>query len=158
MGSNNPDKELKTLWLIGELKNELPLHLRGWLPSLGLYVQLRRGEGWSKLQAGGKYRSYLDAWCREEDEWEVTKFNKGLWGRRFAAIVQPTYEIADFVINCETAYGDFEEQNALLLTKVIEHLESTGKWLGLPAYYKHGDQKFGAHLDCVRSKEVPANV
>ena len=158
MGSNSLDKELKVLWLVGEFKSELPLHLRGWLHSLGLYVELRRGREGARLKAGGKYRSCLNAWSEKEDEWEIRKFDNRTWSRRYASLVQPTYEIADFVINCETAYGDLGEQNVSLLTNVIEHFKATGEWMGLPAYYKHGDQKFGGYLDCVRSEKVPTNV
>lgn len=147
------DDLLNTLEGIGFLKSTLPFELRGWVNVLGLHVQLSEAGGLSRLQAGGAYRSYLDAWRGEEGKWDVKKFDEKTWDHRFAAVVVPTYEIADFLLNCEGAkrrfpeYEDLHKYNASLLPKVIEHYKSTGEWLGLPAHYKQGDQKFREHLN-----------
>ena len=41
---------------IGEAKNVLPFNTRGWCNSFGLFVQLRKKGGLSRLEAGDKYR------------------------------------------------------------------------------------------------------
>jgi hypothetical protein len=104
------------------------LHLRGWVNALGLYVQERRAGGRSRLQAGGRFRSYLDAWCEEDGDWQITKFDENAWQLRFAHLVEPTCEIADFLSH----FDDLDTGSADALKKAILHYKTTGSWLGLP--------------------------
>lgn len=138
MDSKTLDELVNTLGLIALMKSTLPYRLLGWVSALGLNVQERQAGKWSRLQAGGKFRNYFDAWRQEEGDWEVRKFDERTWERRFSGLEEPTYEIAAFLNDCVVAYGgsygglDSGPQGAIL-KNVIEHYKSTGEWLGLPA-------------------------
>ncbi len=76
------------LGYIAMLKGMLAPNLRGWVNALDLYVQERRVGNLTRLQAGGKYQSYFDAWC-EEGKWGIRKFYQDTWDRRFADVSNP---------------------------------------------------------------------
>lgn len=126
------DELLNTLGFIALYKSMLSFSLRGWVNSLGLYVQERKAGRWTRLQAGGQFRSCLDAWREELGEWEVKKFDKAAWERRFAHLVQPTLEIADFLSERATYFGDLDRQGAAVLDGVLQRYKSTSQWTGLP--------------------------
>jgi hypothetical protein len=46
---------------IARIKDRFPAPLKGYVAELDLHVQKRSAGEWTRLQAGGKYRSYLDA-------------------------------------------------------------------------------------------------
>lgn len=146
---------LNKLGRVGIIKLNMPVVTRWWLNELGLYVQLRCEEGKCRLQAGGKYRSYLDAWGTEGEDlslWKVRKYDKETWNRRFAHLVWPTYEVALFVGGpilqdmpidlSDKELGQLSELDEAMLETVgeyttskieqaIRHFKATGKWLGL---------------------------
>lgn len=137
---------LPMLISIAELKNHLPLHLRAWLNDLGLYVQLRYAGGWARLEAGGMFRSCLDALCRDPSNidallgkasaWGIRKFDQERWLRSFAHLVEPTFEIALFVSGSDMTKpsgSQFDEQAVATLRHVTKHFKTTGEWLGLPS-------------------------
>jgi hypothetical protein len=137
---------LAILQTIGTLKNNLPLRLRGWLNSLGLYVQLRYAGGWARLEAGGMFRSCFDALCRNPSDvdaifgktsaWEIRKFEQERWNQGFAHLVEPTAEIALFVSGSDMMIPSgkqFDKQAVAMLTHVLKHFKTTGEWLGLPS-------------------------
>lgn len=67
MDKHDFDELLETLgWIVLD-KSLLPFSLRGWVNALGLHVQERHAGGWTRIQAGGSLRSYLDAW-RQKDK------------------------------------------------------------------------------------------
>jgi len=88
---------LEKLVGIGEAKKQLPFNARGWLNSLGLYVQFNEKGGLSRLQAGDKYRSQIDAWRDYMYEWKVKRYNPGDWEK----LVNPTFEIAEWLLTFE---------------------------------------------------------
>jgi hypothetical protein len=132
MDKKNIDELLDTLGLIALYKSWLPWHLRGWVNALGLYVQERRVVQRSHLNAGGKFRSYLDAWREEGGDWQVRKFDENNWQLRFAHLVEPTCEIADFLNDRVHHFGDLDSDGTNALNKALLHYKSTGSWLGLP--------------------------
>ena len=142
---------------VGTIKLNMPFTRRWWLNELGLYVQLRYAAGQGRLRAGGKYKSYFDAWGTEGEDfnlWEVKKYDKETWNRRFAHLVWPTYEIAIFLgftsgimpWDAPVAIDDKElgqvsrlddvmlktlgEQADLKTKQVIKHFNKTGEWMG----------------------------
>lgn len=146
---------LDKLGWVGTIKLNLPIATRWWLNELGLYVQLHYAAGQGRLQAGGKYRSYLDAWGSEGEElnlWEVRKYDKETWNRRFAHLVWPTYEVALFVggpvlwdtpltawgmelgklgeVN-DAMFQTVARYGALKIKQAIAHFNKTHEWLGL---------------------------
>ena len=92
------------LSFIALIKQGLPFTMRGWVSVLGLHVQERRAGGISQLQAGGKFRSYFDAW-KEEEEYRIRKFDPAAWEQRFAHLVDPTTDVVSFLANLASA-GD----------------------------------------------------
>ena len=168
---NDVEVLLDKLWWIGTLKNEMPMHMRCYLNEMGLYVQLRRAGGWERLAAGGKYRSYFDAWCRtpsyfdgvrlppppagNRSSWEIRRFDREIWGRRFGHLVWPTYELFLFIAGpmlwdepvfvrgqelgrlselSELSDAIFEEVGSLAGVKIMEAVRgfrATGEWVGL---------------------------
>ena len=81
---------LDKLGWVGTIKLNMPFTRHWWLNELGLYVRLHYAGRQGHLQAGGKYKSYFDAWGPEEgslDSWEVRKYDKETWNRRFAHLV-----------------------------------------------------------------------
>lgn len=132
MDKKRLDELLDTLGFIGWTKSMLPLHLRGWVNALGLYVQEREAGRWTRLQAGGRFRSYLDAWREGVGDWQVRRFDKDTWERRFAHLVEPTSEIADFLSERVAYFGDLDREGATVLEQALQHYKDTGVWLGLP--------------------------
>ena len=137
MGKNNLDSLLNTLGFIALYKSMLPFSLRGWVNGLGLHVQERKAGRWTRLQAGGKFRSYLDAWQQEGGDWEVKKFDEVVWSRRFARLVEPTMEIADFLNERVANVSDLDADRALVaveaaLNVALHNFRNTGEWSGLP--------------------------
>jgi len=137
---------LDILQTIATLRDVLPRHLRHWLGSLGLYVELRYAGGWARLAAGGMFRSCFDALCRDPSSvdarfgkasaWEIRKFDKERWNRSFAHLVEPTAQIALFVSGSDMmkpAGSQFDERAVATLKHVVEHFKTTGEWLGLPS-------------------------
>jgi len=103
---------------IGEAKNVLPFNARGWLNSLGLFVQLRETGGLSRLQAGDKYHSQIDAWRDYMFEWTVKKYNPGDWEK----LVNPTFDIANWLIT----YGGLPKEHADAFNRAIEMFKKEG--------------------------------
>lgn len=132
MDKKSLDKLLNILGFIAMYKSMLPLNLRGWVNALGLYVQEREGGQWTRLQAGGRLRSYLEVWQEEEGDWQVRKFDTDTWEHRFAHLVEPTYEIADFLRERVAYLGDLDIEGANALNQALQHYKDTGVWLGLP--------------------------
>lgn len=102
------------------------------LSTLGLYVRERKAGRWSRLQAGGSFRSYLDVWREGEGDWQVKNFGNDTWERRFEDLVDPTCEIADFLSERVAHFGDLDSEGANALNESPQHYKSTGIWLGLP--------------------------
>lgn len=132
MSERNLDELLKTLKIIAGMKGVLPFQLRGWVNALGLYVQARPSGQGTRMQAGGKFRSYLDVWEGDEGQRQIRKFDEDTWGRRFAHLVEPTYEIADFLSDRVTFFGDLDSEGASTLAHTLQHYGDTGVWLKLP--------------------------
>jgi hypothetical protein len=146
---------LDKLGWVGTIKLHLPLVTRSWLNELGLYVQLHYAAGQGRLQAGGKYRSYFDAWGKEGQEiiqWEVRSHDRQTWNKRFAHLVWPTYDLALYVggpilWNTSVALpgsqvaklselddSTFQELNRnriTLIKQVVAHFNKTREWSGL---------------------------
>jgi len=148
---------LVKLGWIGIIKLNMSIADRWWLNELGLYVQLRYAAGRGRLRAGGKYKSYFDAWGTEGEDfslWEARKYDKETWNRRFDHLVWPTYEIALFVgtlggllpgympialegkelgqlseLNDATS-KKLREQAELKTKQAIKHFHKTGEWMG----------------------------
>jgi hypothetical protein len=148
---------LSILQTIGNLKNDLPLRLRDWISILGLYVQLRFAGGWERLEAGGRFRSYFDALCRDPTNvdalfgkataWEIRQFDRETWDRRFAHLVLPTAEIALFVSGSnmfQKSGSQFDKQAVATLMGVVQHFKATGEWLSLPS--SHGCASCGQRI------------
>lgn len=110
---------------IGKIKNNLPFNGRGWCNILGLYVQLNSKGGVSRLQAGEKYRSKIDAWLDDSSdaEWKVKKYNSGKWEK----LVNPTFDIASWLIK----HGGLPEVYMDSFNKAVEVFNKKG-YLKLP--------------------------
>jgi len=127
------------LYPVGLMKNRLPAQLRGWVPAVGLYVQLRSAGGWSRLAVGGKFRSCFDALCRhfvcwDFTDWEIRKFDKKRWERDNANLVYPTTELTlflDSMAGNDCPGFQASDQNEAKFTAVVKHFKNTGEWLGL---------------------------
>ena len=152
------------LYEIGSNKNMLPMELRGWVNVLDLYVQLRYVQlltsSIESLVAGGKYIGYFSATCDypldrssglkimgatlsgDFSNWKIKKFDQQVWERRFAHLVEPTYEIARYLWvpdkeNPFRTYGSksdiekFKTQSLPKLVNAVKHFKSTGKWVSL---------------------------
>jgi len=137
MDKKSLDELLSTLALIALFKSWLPFDLRGWVNALGLHVQERkagvpRSERLTRLQAGGSLRSYIDVWREGDGDWQVKKFDESTWEGRFAHLVGPTYEIADFLGQRVHWLGDLDMEGAAALDHALQHYKDTGVWLGLP--------------------------
>ena len=146
---------LDTLGWVGTVKLNMPIVTRWWLSELGLYLKLNYAAGQGRLRAGGKYKSYLDAWGTEGKDfefWEVRKYDKETWNRRFAHLLWPTYEIALFIgaptlldipisqqgkdsvlyNQLDATTQDIVGKNATIIMKrAISHFKVTGEWVGL---------------------------
>jgi hypothetical protein len=132
MDKKDLDQLLNTLGIIALYKSMLPFNLRGWVSALGLHVQERKAGQWSRLQAGGQFRSYLDAWREGESDWQVKAFDSNVWERRFAHVVEPTYNIVDYLGRRAAESGGFSAEHGAILIEAIEHYKSTQQWLWLP--------------------------
>ncbi len=132
MHKNKLDESLKTLTAIAIMKRWLPMRLRGWASVLGLYVQAREAGQRTRLQAGGSLRSYLDVWQEGEGDWQVKKFDNDTWNRRFAHLVEPTYQIVDFLNDRIASFGELDSEGVSALDHTLQHYRDTGAWLGLP--------------------------
>jgi len=155
---------LPVLHFIGSHKNELPAELQGWVNILGLYVQLRDVQllaaSVDGLIAGGKHIGYFAATCDYPSDtkgygetflatmfgdftnWKIKKFDRQVWEKRFAHLVEPTAEIAWYLCvpdkdNPMSTYGsksDVEKYKIQLLPRLqnaAKHFHSTGEWVGL---------------------------
>jgi hypothetical protein len=132
---------LGRLQLIGNKKNELPLNARGWCNSLGLFVQLKEKGNMTRLQAGDKYHSQIDAWLDfspgadntfsppDSDSifsrsfWKVKKYSPGDWEK----LVDPTLDIAYWL----GIHGGLHEKHADAFNRAIEIFKKEG-YLELP--------------------------
>jgi nucleoid DNA-binding protein len=132
MDKKDLDETLATLSLVAMFKSWLPFNLRGWVNILGLHVQERKSGQWTRLQAGGSLRSYLDAWREDNGNWQVRKFDRETWQRRFAHLVQPTCEIARFLDQRVHYFGSLDVEGAAALNNALQHYRATGTWSGLP--------------------------
>ena len=122
---------LERLYCIGLAKNALPPHLRGWVQDLGLSVRLF--EGRRRILAGGRWRPCVQARQESEsEEWQVIKFDQAAWDRRFAHVLEPTYDIADYLLtHAGGPVAETEYINALKQT--IGDFKATEKWTSLPS-------------------------
>lgn len=132
MDKKSLDDLLNTLSLVAMYKSMLPFNLRGWVNALGLHVQERKAGRWTRLQAGGSLRSYIDVWREGDGDWQVKKFDTETWERRFAHVVEPTCEIADFLSQRVHWFGDLDAEGAAALNQALQHYKDTGVWSGLP--------------------------
>jgi hypothetical protein len=132
MNKKSMDNLLNTLGFIAMYKSWLPFNLRGWVNVLGLHVQERRAGRWTRLQAGGSLHSYLDVWQEDDGEWQVRKFDEETWERRFAHIVEPTCEIADFLSQRVHWFGELDADGTAIFNQTIQQYKDTGIWPGLP--------------------------
>lgn len=132
MDKKSLDELISTLRLIAMYKSMLPFNLRGWVNALGLHVQERKAGQWTRLQAGGSLRSYIDLWREGDGDWQVKKFDAETWERRFAHVLEPTCEIADFLCQCVDWSGNVDAWGGAVLNQVLQHYKDTGAWLGLP--------------------------
>jgi hypothetical protein len=106
---------------IGSIKNLLPFNQRGWCNSLGLYVQLRATANMTSLQAGGQYKSQIEAWqdyLESGTEWKVKKYNPGDWEK----LVDPTLEIANWL----STYGGLPEEYMDSFNRAIQVFRKEG--------------------------------
>jgi len=144
---------LRTLEAIAFLKSMLPLHLRGWINSLGLYVQACEAGQRTRLQAGGNLHSYLDVWQEGQGDWQIRKFDGDTWERRFAHVVEPTYQIADFLSDRVASFGDLDSEGANVLSHALQHYKDTGVWLGLPKIPEEVMRKLAEEKARARAQE-----
>ena len=151
----------RLLTLVGSTKLGLPFSVRGLLNNAGLHVQLQSRpsyQGRDKktewiLKAGGSFRSYFEArfidsfdpsMLSEDDNftgmmasliepgnWNVYRLNHKVWGRRFAHLAWPMYEVAGNLkwMHVADRLGDANQLDRI--TKSIEHLKRSGSWLGV---------------------------
>jgi len=112
------------------------------------------------LVAGEKHIGYFSATCDYPPDrngygkslvattfgdftsWKIRKFDRQVWEKRFAHLVEPTAEIAWYLCipdkdNPMSTYGsksDVEKYKVQLLPKLqndAKHFQSTGEWVGL---------------------------
>ena len=126
---------LERLYCIGLAKNALPPHLRGWVQELGLSVRVV--EGGRRILAGGRWRPSVQAHRgSDNEEWQVIKFDQAAWDRRFANFLEPTYEIADYLLtHAADPVAETEFINAL--KNAIRDFKKTGNWSRLPILSEH---------------------
>jgi len=132
MDKKSLDETLATLSLVAMFKSWLPSNLRGWVNALGLHVQERKAGRWTRLQAGGSLRSYIDAWREGDGDWQVRKFDTETWQGRFAHVVGPTCEIASFLNQRVHYFGSLDAEGAGALNDALQHYRATGIWSALP--------------------------
>ena len=129
------DTVLRLTLYIGKSKNDLPAKLRGYLNVLGLYVQLAELGGRARLQAGGKHRSYFDAWSDSRSHelpfssWDVRKFDAHTWEARFAHLLGPTFEIAEELsISWQSSLSFGQSPYDRKVNEAVQRTERTGQW------------------------------
>jgi hypothetical protein len=141
---------LPALWTMVTWRSVLPLQLRSWGDALGLYV--RSSDSQDNIWAGGKYRAYFDATYHvapgrnKEDMaeyltsrmasalhpdltlWKIERFDRNVWEKRFAHLVEPTKEVFFYLLECM----EQSKTNTLLpkLENAVKHFNSTGDWIG----------------------------
>jgi tetratricopeptide (TPR) repeat protein len=71
-------------------------------------------------------------WQEGEGDWQVRKFDKETWECRFTHLVDPTYQIADFLSDRVAYFGDLDGEGSSALNQALQHYKDTGVWLGLP--------------------------
>ena len=143
------DTVLKMTHEIGQIKKFLDFKLRGYVNVGGLYIQLAEFGGQFKLEAGGKYRSCLEARgsrsthtsnremaARAEDiAWDVKKFDSRTWEQRFAHLLGPTFEIGHalgrYVMNVTGQSYDQWQTSTQIVQRAVERFEKTGEWVGV---------------------------
>ncbi len=123
---------LDKLQQIGNIKNLLPVSQRDWCNSLGLFIQFRATPKLSRIQAGGKYHSQIDAWEEGQSieaglEWKVKKYESGDWEK----LVDPTLEIAVWLLEHEGLPEEYMDS----FNKAIEVFKKEGR-LRLPRIKK----------------------
>ena len=125
------------LGLIAMIKDLLPRPLRGRVNALGLYVhgtiyeQRQPDQSW-RIQAGGMLQTYFEAWAQTKGGWQIKKFDSITWQNRFAHVIEPTYEIAEFIHSRIADVGELDRESADILTETIKNYKATGNWSGLP--------------------------
>ncbi len=130
MNEKSLEEILESLAWIGLNKRLMSLGMAGWVNCLGLHVQLK--EDGQRVLAGGMWRSYIDAVTSPDGEWQVRKFDKATWAKRFARILEPTLQISVFLMECADERG-LHGESERVYWETIRHYRSTGEWLGLTA-------------------------
>ena len=140
----NVDTILEVIFQTGKNKREVPMHLRGYVNLMGLYVQLETSGRMCRLQAGDRDRSCFDALgdlssyfdapalplTSEDIVWDIRKFDTIEWESRFAHLLEPTFEIASSV----SSMTRYKADDAQIVIHALEELERTGKWIGVYKY------------------------
>ena len=121
---------------------------------IGLQVQERSAGGMKRLQAGGSLRSYLEVWTEPDGTRRIHKFDQQAWFRRFAPLVEPTAEIAEYLYDCSAAFGGLPPDAGSALKSAIAHFESTGEWSDLPKL----DESRSAYDEAIRLKPQDADA
>lgn len=120
---------LERLYRIGVVKNALPPHLRGWVQELGLSVRVV--EGGRRILAGGRWRSSVQARRGfDNEEWQLIKLDQAAWNRRFANVLEPTYEICEYLL-AHAAGAVPEAEFISVLKEAIKDFNATGTWPNL---------------------------
>ena len=128
MNEKSLDEILECLAWIGLNKSMMPSGLTGWVSQLGLHVQMK--DAGKRVLAGGMWRPYIDAEVSSDDNWNVRKFDKATWDKRFAPILEPTLEISEFLFRCADGRG-LHGESERAYWNTINHYRSTGEWKGL---------------------------
>ena len=137
MDKKSMDDLLNTLRLIAMYKSSLPFNLRSRVSILGLHVHERSygvpGSYWRiRLRAGGSLRSYLEVWREGEGDWVIKRFDTETWERRFAHVVEPTCDIAEFLSQRVHWVGGLDAEGKAVLNNAVQQYRATGVWSGLP--------------------------
>ena len=132
MQRENMRELLTDLALIGQFKSLLPLNQRGLVNILGLFVQERFAGETKTVRAGGKFRSYIEARRSESEDWQLKKFDEVTWNQRFAKLVEPTLDIARFLVVRAGSEGDLAREDWALLATALDSFERSGEWVHLP--------------------------
>ena len=151
------DIPLETLGFIALYKSMLPFRLRGWVSALGLHVQERRAGDLERLMGGGRFRTCLDVRRLKGGEWEVAKFDIETWERRFAHLVEPTCNIADYLSRHGAEDGELDSRKSATLKDSIDHFKLTGGWRwlpGIPVDLKEVSRQFAELEPSDLAKEV----
>ncbi len=163
-GISGVNELFPVLYDIGSYRDMLPIELRGWTDALGLNVRLwleyPGTDCLESLAAGGRYRKYFYATCYYDlsneknmekmtasasgdfSHWEIQRFDKETWVKRFAHLVKPTREIVWYlsIPNKEDlmkTYGskrdieNFKTESLPRLQNAVRHFNLTGEWCGL---------------------------